>query len=381
MPALRLSAAALLLSIAAASGSANAQTTLRLTWTPSGGGPQKVCEYTTDANGVSMDPTTGALLAAGSFSGTDCPTGTTPVSDPVITNGITVADIPSATTTGSTHSITWTANADSCSYAGSVTPGTIANWPLTGNVCSNATACAQGLTVPVTIPGTTGSYRFQLTCNKVGSTVTATSAQNVTVTPGGGGGDTCVNNAGISRLTFGRVQYNDTSGRDTDLTLFENVFGHNPAGEPRLFPGTANINQRIFIPRNQYVSLKFTVPANLPNQTYGQFRFEETQPSALRMSFTISKTCGDFSATALAPLTSRCIMNNEPVNGTLAWGYYLGATTLCPLVPGETYYFNIIHAPLSNLTNSTCSGNCGNTIQNQKQGSGAGWPTGIDDVQ
>ncbi len=381
MPALRLSAAALLLSIAAASGSANAQTTLRLTWTPSGGGPQKVCEYTTDANGVSMDPTTGALLAAGSFSGADCPTGTTPVSDPVITNGITVADIPSSTTTGSTHSVTWSANADSCNYSGSVTPGAIANWPLSGNVCSNATACAQGLTVPVTIPGTIGAYKFQLTCNKVGSAVTATSAQNVTVTAGGGGGDTCVNNTGISRLTFGRVQYNDTSGRDVDLTLFENVFGHNPAGESRLFPGTANLNQRVFIPRNQYVSLKFTVPAALPNQTYGQFRFEETQPSALRMSFTISKTCGDFSATATSPLTSRCIMNNEPVNGTLAWGYYLGATTLCPLVPGETYYFNIIHAPLSNLTNSSCSGNCGNTIQNQKQGGGSGWPTGIDDVQ
>jgi len=380
MPALRLSAAALLLSIAAASGSANAQTTLRLTWTPSGGGPQKVCEYTTDANGVSMDPATGALLAAGSFSGTDCPTGTTPVSDPAITNGITSADIPTATTTGATHSVTWTANADSCSYAGSVTPEAIANWPLTGNVCSNATACAQGLTVPVTIPGTIGSYRFQLTCNKIGSGVTATSAQNVTVTAGGGGGDNCVNNTGISRLTFGRVQYNDTSGRDTDLTLFENVFGHNPGGESRPFPGTANLNQRIFIPRNQYVSLKFTVPPNFPNQTYGQFRFEETQPATLRMSFTVSKTCGDFSVTPAAPLTTGCVMNNGPVNSTLAWGYYLGATTLCQVLPGETYYLNIIHAPLSNLTNSGCTGTCGNTVQSQKSG-GTGWPTTIDETE
>lgn len=380
MPALRLSAVALLLSIAAASGSANAQTTLRLTWTPSGGGPQKVCEYTTDANGVSMDPATGALLAAGSFSGTDCPTGTTPVSDPVITNGITTADIPTSTTTGATHSVTWTANADSCSYAGSVTPEAIANWPLTGNVCSNATACAQGLTVPVTIPGTIGSYRFQLTCNKTGSAVIATSGLNVTVSPGGGGGDTCVNNSGISRLTFGRVQYNDTSGRDTDLTLFENVFGHNPGGESRLFPGTVNLNQRIFIPRNQYVSLKFTVPPNFPNQTHGQFRFEETQPATLRMSFTISKTCGDFSATPTPPMTAPCVMNNGPVNSTLAWGYYLGATNICQVLPGETYYLNIIHASLSNLTGSGCTGTCGNTIQNQKSG-GTGWPASIDETE
>lgn len=381
MPALRLSAAALLLTVAAASGSAYAQTTLRLTWTPAGGSP-KVCEYVTDANGVTMDPTTGALLATGTFSGTDCPTGTTPVSDPTIPNGITTADIPASTTTGTTHTIKWTANADRCSYAGSVTPGAIANWPLTGNVCSNAAACATGATVPITLPGTAGNYRFQLTCNKDGSAVTATSAQDVVVTTGGGGGDTCVNTAGISRLTFGHVEYNNRDGRDIDLTLFENVFGHNPGGDPRPFPGTANINQRIYIPRNQYVSLKFTVPANLPNQTYGQFRFEETQPAALRMSITISKTCGDFADTAAFPLTSRCVVfNNGAVNSTVLWGYYAGASSLCQLVPGESYYLNIIHAPLgSTVTNSSCTGTCGNTIQNQKLG-GNGWPTGIDEVE
>jgi hypothetical protein len=380
MPALRLPAAALLFTIAAATGSANAQTTLRLTWTPNGGSP-KVCEYTTDAAGVSMDAATGALTATGTFSGTDCPTGTTPVSDPSISNGIDSNDIPTSTTTGATHTITWSANADSCSYAGSTTPGAISNWPLTGNVCSNAAACAAGASVPVTIPNVAGNYRFQLSCNKVGSSVTATSGQNVSVTQGGGSGDTCVNNAGITRLTFGTVMYNDLSSRDTDLTLFENVFGHNiSGGAPRLFPGTANINQRIMIPRNQYVSLKFTVPADFPNQTYGQFRFEETQPQAARMSWTISKTCGDFSPTPTAPMTAQCIMNNGPINSSLGWGYYLGATTLCPLQPGQTYYFNIIHAPLSNLTNSYCSGNCGNTIQNQKT-AGAGWPTGVEETQ
>jgi hypothetical protein len=378
MPALRLPAAALLFTIAVASGPANAQTTLRLTWTPSGGSP-KVCEYTTDANGVTMDPTSGALLATGSFSGTDCPTAT-PVSDPQIINPIDATDIPASTTTGAAHTITWTASADSCSYAGSITPGAISNWPLTGNVCSSAASCATGLSVPVTIPGTAGTYKFQLSCNKVGSSVTATSSQTVTVTTGGGGGDTCVNNAGITRQTFGQVRYNNLDSRDIDLTLYENVFGHNPGGTNRLFPGTANINQRIMIQRNQYVALKFTVPAALPLQTWGQYRFEETQPGTLRMSYTISKTCGDFSATPTAPLTSACIMNNGPVNSSLAWGYWPGQAQLCQLVPGETYYFNIIQAPLSNLTNSGCSGTCGNTIQNSKQ-SQNGWPQIIDDIQ
>jgi hypothetical protein len=378
MPALRLPAAALLFTIAAASGSANAQTTLRLTWTPAGGSP-KVCEYTTDSNGVTMDPATGALLATGSFAGSDCPTAT-PVSDPQITNPIDGTDIPTATTTGATHSIKWAADADSCSYAGSITPAAISNWPLTGNVCSSASTCATGLTVPVTLPATAGTYKFQLSCNKNGSSFTATSAQTVSVTTGGGGGDTCVNTAGISRQTFGRVQYNNLDARDTDLTLFENVFGHNPGGTNRLFPGTANINQRIMMQTDQYVALKFTVPSNLPSQTWGQFRFEETQPGTLRMSYTISKTCGDFSATAVAPLTAKCIVDNGPVNSALAWGYWPGSTQLCQLTPGESYYLNIIQAPLSNLPNSYCSGTCGNTMQNQKMSTG-GWPQIIGDVE
>lgn len=376
MPALRLPAAALLFTIAAATGSANAQTTLRLTWTPNGGTP-KVCEYTTDAAGVSMDPATGALVATGSFSGTDCPTGTAPVSDPSISNGIDSNDIPTSTSGNATHTITWAANADSCTYAGSVTPSPISNWPLTGNVCSSAAECATGKSVAVTIPNVSGNFRFQLSCNKVGSTVTATSGQNVTVTQtGGGGGDTCVNTAGISRQTFGTVMYNSGLSRDVDLTLYESVFGDNPGGSPRLFPGTADLNQRIMIARNKYVALKFTVPANFPLQTIGQYRFEETQPQTTRMSWTISKTCGDFSMSPVAPLTTSCIMNNGPVNSTLAWGYVQGASARCPLEPGQTYFLNIIHAPLSNPASTYCSGTCGNTIQNQ--GSGAGWPTVID---
>ncbi|MBL8299558.1 MAG: hypothetical protein JNN30_14570 [Rhodanobacteraceae bacterium] len=377
MLALRLPAAALLFTIAVASGSANAQTTLRLTWTPPGGSP-KVCQFTTDTNGVSMDAN-GALLATGSFASTDCPTAT-PVSDPQITNGIDATDIPANTTTGTSHTITWAANADSCSYAGSVTPEAISNWPLAGNQCNSAAECATGRSVSIVIPNTTGNYRFQLSCNKAGSSVTATSTQSVAVTTGGGGGgDTCVNNAGITRQTSGVVRYNNGEERTTDLTLYENVFGHNnTGGETRPFPGTANLNQRIFIPRNQYVSLKFTVPSGLLQQTWGSYRFEETQPQTLRMSMTISKTCGDFSTTPTAPMTAPCIMNNGQVNSSLGWAYWPGQNQFCQLVPGETYYLNIIHAPLSNLASSHCTSTCGNTIQNQK-GSATGWPQNADE--
>ncbi|TDR48769.1 hypothetical protein DFR29_101393 [Tahibacter aquaticus] len=383
MPALRLPAAALLFSIAAVSGSANAQNaSLRLTWTPSGGSP-KTCVFTADSTGVNMDGN-GALTATGSFATADCPSGGGGgVSDPVITNGLDATDLPSPTSVGTSTTVTWAATADSCAYNNVFPSGaTVANWPSTGTACANASDCAQTHTTPITYPAIAGSYQFGLTCTKAGAANPATTTRTVTVNSVGGG-ETCVAPSGLSRTTSLYVEYNagPSTGRTVDGTKFEEVFGHNTSGSTRFFPGTSNLNQRLFIPRNSYVSLKFTVPSNLPAQTYGMFRFEETQPqtSPARMSMTISKSCGDFATTATAPLTNRCVLNDANVtsNNNFMWGYYPGNASMCQLVPGETYYLNIVHAGLSAPTTSYCAaGSCGNVVQNQK-GGGSGWPTVI----
>lgn len=361
---------------------ATAQTTLRLNWTDSSGGI-KTCVLTSDATGVSLDPANGRLLANVTF-GENCPsvavTPPPPVRDPVITNGLDASELPDSSVTGATHTATWSADADSCSYADSSLPAAVAGWPTSGDVCTDAASCAAAHSVPVVLPSAAGNYTFVLSCRRNGSSVIATSRRKVAVAVAPPPPTGCIAPAGLMRLSTAYVEFNYTvsNGRTTDATHFESIFGYSTAEAPlHTFPGTVNLNQRVFMPRNSYVALQFTVPHDLPLQTAGAFRFEETQPqtSPARMSMTISKSCGDFNPVATAPLTSACVLNNAPANGTLAWGYVPGSAVLCQLQPGETYFLNIIHASLNAPLTTYCEGYCGNTVQNQQLGLQP-WPAG-----
>jgi hypothetical protein len=358
-----------------------AQATLRLNWT-SPDGAIKTCVLTTDANGVNLDPLNGRLLANVTF-GANCPTATTvppTVTAPVVINGLDASELPSSSLPGATHTVTWSADADNCSYSASSLPATVTGWPTSGNVCSGADSCASTHSVPVTLPATSGNYTFDLSCRRTGSSVVATSRRTVAVAPQVPPTTGCIAPAGLTRLSTAYVEFNYTvsNGRTTDATRFENIFGYALEGAPlQPFPGVVNVNQRLFMPRNYYTALAFTVPGNLTLLTTGAFRFEETQPqtSPARMSMTISKSCGDFGVNATAPLTNACVLNNSPSNGNILWGYAPGNPAICQLQPGETYYLNIIHAPLSAPLSTYCENYCGNTIQNQKVAPQPLWPT------
>ena len=379
MPVSRLTVAAAAL-VAASPAAVFAQTTLRLNWTATDG-TAKTCIVSTDATGVSLDPATGKLLANATF-GADCPTVATtpPVSAPVITNGLDANELPSSSVAGATHTVSWSADADTCSYSASSLPAEVTGWPTTGNVCSDADSCGTTHSVPLTLPAVAGNYVFDLSCRRNGSSVVATSRRTVTVpvvTPPTAG---CVAPAGLMRLDTAYVEFNYTvsNGRVANATRFEDIFGYSTAESPlRAFPGTVNLNQRVFLSRNSYVALQFTVPSNLTLNTTGAFRFEETQPQTnpARMSMTISKSCGDFSPTATAPLTNACVLNNATANGNIFWGYLPGNSAVCQLQPGETYFLNIIHASLNAPLTTYCEGYCGNTIQNQKVTPQPLWPS------
>ncbi len=357
-----------------------AQTTLRLNWT-SPDGAIRTCVLTTDGNGVNLDPPNGRLLANVTF-GANCPTATTAppaVTAPAITNGLDASELPSSSVPGATHTVTWSADADNCSYSASSLPATVTGWPTSGNVCSDADSCAGVRSVPVTLPATSGNYTFDLSCRRTGSSVVATSRRTVAVAPQAPPTTGCIAPAGLTRLSTAYVEFNYTvsNGRTTDATQFENIFGYTTDGAPlQSFPGVVNVNQRLFMPRNYYAALAFTVPSSLTPLTTGAFRFEETQPqtSPARMSMTISKSCGDFGVNATAPLTNACVLNNSPSNGNILWGYAPGNPAICQLQPGETYYLNIIHAPLSAPLSTYCQNYCGNTIQNQKVAPQPLWP-------
>lgn len=379
MPVSRLSVA-LAFTAAILPGLAAAQTTLRLNWTATDGAT-KTCIVTTDASGVNLDPATGKLLATATF-GADCPTVTTTptVTDPSITNGLDANELPSSSVAGASHTVTWSADADNCSYSASSLAAQVTNWPTTGNVCSDHDSCAATHSVPLTLPAVSGNYTFDLTCHRNGSSVVATSRRTVNVpvvTPPTSG---CIAPAGLTRLDTAYVEFNYTvsNGRVVDATHFEQIFGYSTADVPvRSFPGTANLNQRVFLSRNGYVALQFTVPSDLALNTIGAFRFEETQPQSnpARMSMTISKSCGDFSPTATAPLTNSCVLNNSPTNGNVIWGYAPGTSSICQLQPGETYFLNILHASLDAPLTTYCEGYCGNTIQNKKVSALPLWPS------
>lgn len=347
---------------------ASAQVGVHVNWTAPGGVP-KTCVIASDATGISMD-SGGNLVLNGTF-GANCPTGEAPL-PPVITNGLDAAELPASSTIGASHTVQWSADADRCSYAGSTFPVAVPGWPTSGDICTSAASCATLQSAAVTLP-VAGSYTFALTCRRDGVAAPVTSQRTVVVP----GNSSCVAPAGLTRLTSAYVAFSNTVGRTADATQFSAIFGYFDDVTPlRPFPGTVNLNQRIFIPHNSYVALEFTVPATLSTPTLGKFRLEKTDLQAPTMSWTISKSCGDFSATPVPPMTAACIKNGAPSGTSLFWSVGPEIPAFCRLQPGETYYLNILHASLATPLTSTCTepGACGNTLQNAIEAGSVPWP-------
>lgn len=369
---------AAVLSFACLAVPASAQVTVRQNWIAPGGVP-RTCIFTTDAAGIVMNPD-GSLQMTGSY-GQDCPTGVTPPSDPSISNGIDSTEIPSTTTAGASHSISWAADADNCSYSTSSLAAPIATWPTTGNVCSDAASCAASHNVAIVMPSTPGNYKFELTCRKTGSSAIATSTRTTTIV----GVGNCPGPAGLTRAAriFTDTNISTDQGRDVDATVFEEAFGYNSSGgTPRPFPGTAGLNQSITIGRNNFIAMRFTVPSNLAEGTSGLISRGETVFSGNPgpVTFTISKTCGDFSLTPQTPLNAKCARQVNTLGDGVPWGYTASGSSavFCPLERGQTYYLNILYGPANATTTCTTPASCERGIVHQLMSGSPGWPAMID---
>lgn len=367
---LRLPLPLLLLALAAPTTAQTPGVELRMKW----GNPPKTCVIRTDADGVSVAGD-GALEFNGTPAATNCPgSGGGTVTDPVITNDLDATELPAEVLVGTSTTVRWAADADSCSYAGSSFPSALANWPTSGagaTPCSSAAGCAAEHAVNLNF-AQAGTYTFKLTCSKVGATNTVTSTRSVTVTEQPSAD--CIAPQGLRRLLSGQVRYNSTASyppRTADLTRFESVFGHDQNNGPlRPFPGTINLTQRIMLPEDAYVALQFTVPDNFNSATQGMYQLEESAVSDRpdKVSVTISKRCGDFRPIAAAPMTDRCILNAPRLGSSIPWGN-VGLTSRCQLQAGQTYYLNILYASLDEPTTSGCSiATCGAPILNLKTG-------------
>jgi len=348
-------------------GSTAQATQLQLIYTPAGGTAQ-TCQFDVDSNGVTLDPVTGKLVATGSFNtgaGSNCPTAAV-VGTPSFTNSLS-GDIASAVDTGSAQTLTWAADADSCTYDGTTLAQAVANWPSSGSACSNASACGQTHTVNITIPAD-GSYTFKLNCYKTGNaTPVVSQVSTAAATPASTG---CIAPAGLTRANkITLFDGQNVQRSNVDSTKFENIWGYNTSKPslPTLWPGNYNSQARPELPPGYYLSAQFTVPAGMAAGKYGNFSANETNPeSAGGWTVTISTSCGDFRAANQNPIAPSCVKDSLPPSSPISWqvGTNYSSSSLCPLTPGQTYYLNMIYAPLATPTQSYCTGTCGNLIAN-----------------
>lgn len=348
---------------------ASAQTKIRLTDPGSGSS----CVFTSDAQGIRLDAATGQLMAAGNF-GAGCPSGDLVVA-PKFTNSLTSGDdTVGPIALGSAISLTWAADADTCAYA--ATPA-VTGW--SGAACTDATSCAKTHTFDTT-PAAAGSYAFSVTCNKSGNATPVTTRASVTVNPvdgggsgsGSGGTGACTGiPASLTRQTTGLVTWLGSSPliqtlSSNDLTTFKDVWGREPnapsTGTVLDWPGRTGVLTQLQVNKNRYLALKFTVPTGTPPMTWGTLQGSTSvyNSTIKPWSMTISHSCyGEFATGSPNLPNAHCASNNQTESGGITWslaGNAAGANT-CQLTPGETYYLNIIHAPLtaSDATSGTSS--------------------------
>jgi hypothetical protein len=329
----------------------NAQTTLDL-----GYGASTPCTYVTDASGIHLDPETGHLVANGTF-GSGCPSGS--VSDPNFTNGL-AGDVAASVAVGASFTLTWAAaNSTECDYTGSSHPaGSTIDWPTSGAACTSTSDCANAHSAPVTAD-VAGTYNFKLTCHNGSNPTVATSSVSTTASAGGPGGACTTGPAGLSQIMTANVTYVGAGfsvAPNVDVTQYQNIWGrYSPGGTILPWPERDNVLVYLTLSRNQYLSAKFTVPDPYTNtHQMGRMARGDVAGDVSGTSASISEVCGDF--TNVPPA---CVINHGLRGSPLIqWSINGSIPGTCPLVPGHTYYMNIMMSPLANpdAAHSWCNG-------------------------
>ncbi len=341
---LRILAVVLLLGV----GAAQAQTTLDITL-PGG----TTCSYATGP--VTSGSVAGHLQAnATSSSGSGCASGATGVSF-----GPASLLAPASTNLGgSTGTVNFTfqaLNATNCT--GSIT-GAVGGAFNSGPTLCTGTGCAGLVQAPATFTNlltTAATYTVGVVCTGPSGSA-PTSATVVAGPAGSGGGGSCgtVPNSGGNPATFTRwtgnhsINFSSGGSKVADVTSFDSLYG--------TFPGNPGASLYIPIPQYNFMSLKFT-PApgfitGLPTGSYGDFTFNEgTSGWGTQVAVTISTSCGDFSDPSVFGSASTVVPGcYEPADfsgSVMQWRAHDGN---CVLQDGQTYYFNVIPATLTNVT-------------------------------
>jgi hypothetical protein len=150
-----------------------------------------------------------------------------------------------------------------------------------------------------------------------------------------------------------------------DFLNYTSVFGFSTgtftAGDPDNqgfgFPGDNRTSVTLSVQRNKFIAMKFRAPSapiwhGVANTFLGQ-------PVAAFSLFSLAPCPGQFANDSNYPMNNLCrgIAKSANVNESI----FSGTGSQCILVPGNTYYFNVIQASgFNNLTNPSCSSSsCG----------------------
>lgn len=147
-------------------------------------------------------------------------------------------------------------------------------------------------------------------------------------------------------------------GTGLDFTTYTAVFGSAaltyPTGDPDNvgfgFPGDNRTNVTIGLKQNKYISWQFRAPTNpLWNPVDGSYL---VIPGTAFVRASISPCPGQFVSDVNYPNNLACHIVGKQNN--LNFEITSASTARCKLIPGNTYYFNLINADFPTLTQSTC---------------------------
>jgi len=299
------------------------------------------------------------------------------------TNNATTLSWAMQNATQCTASATFTA-----ANGGSPTAVTgISGWPA--NFCSTAGTCNGSKTASLTglDTRTNGAYALTLTCsNTSNAPVSSTATVNVSIVAAGNCPSPVVP-AGISPQNAVPVSFgfpngsNDYIGNTGD---FGSVFGRQASGSAgtplpgeTAWPGVSGATLWVTVNQDQYIAIPFSTPPVGAGTRTGKY-YATVNGGQVMSSMSISLCPGDFRITptppsaqgvppVLGPYCSKQGFNASSL--TLYWDTVASGTSpICHLTPGQTYYVNIIQAPLADSsakpTTICASSNCSTQIIN-----------------
>lgn len=323
----------------AANGCAFAAVTVNLQY-----GRGDACVFTADTNGIGLGAD-GTIVTSGAL-GTGCGTnpGVTPTVGPIQAS-------PMAPVVSTPFSLSFAAaNAARCTAEGTILPAgsAVTGWPTApGTLCSGTACNAFSASVSASAPGT---YSFNATCYGTTGLRASSGPTSVAVSPSSTG--SCAP-AGLIRQTSGKIKTypGGVTRQNVSYTDYDAVYGPDPGGgASKPWPGTTNFVVIPTLTRNQYMSLKFTVPTATPSTRAGQWTFTQTGTTSTT-SMTVSTCEGDFTSSSLP---TYCKADNAGEGVGIAWAMR-PETFTCQLTPGRTYYLNYLNAPLAHPQNSVCT--------------------------